>query len=333
MAKRKRLSPADPSKSPVLETKSGFPAYKDGWEGARAPIAHVAGDAAASAALAELTDEVADARAKGRMIVEVPLSAVDSAYLMRDRLGVDEDEMQSLMASLSARGQQTPIEVVDLGNGKYGLISGWRRLQALGRMAEAGDIRPALALLRRPEDTAETYLAMVEENEIRVGLSYYERARIAAVAVKQGAFTTEKEALLRIYHAASRAKRSKIRSFLTVVHALDTALMFPAAIAERTGLALAKALEARPDLAAEVCADLIKAPAKTAVEEATRIATALSGSASKPKQKALDQDTPVLGNLPLGVQAKTDSNGALTLSGTGFTPDLRQKILDWLADQ
>ena len=50
---------------------------------------------------------------------------------------------------------------------------------------------------------------MVEENEIRVGLSYYERARIVAKAVAQGVFETEKQALQRLFHTASRPKRSK----------------------------------------------------------------------------------------------------------------------------
>ena len=77
MAKRKRLTPANPaflpeasdSEPPVLETKSTIPRYKDGWEGVRkpaAPISAVAGDAAATSALAELADEMAQARRSGR---------------------------------------------------------------------------------------------------------------------------------------------------------------------------------------------------------------------------------------------------------------------------
>ena len=332
MAKRKRLTPADPAKAPVLETKSGFPAYKDGWAGTRAPIAHVAGDAAASAALSELSEQMAGARAKGRMIVELPLDAIDPAYLMRDRIAVDEDEMQSLIASLTARGQQTPIEVVDQGDGTYGLISGWRRLQALSRMAKDGDARPALALLRSPQDTAETYLAMVEENEIRVGLSYYERARIAAVAVRQGVFASEKEALLKIYHAASRAKRSKIRSFLTLVHALDGALMFPTAIAERTGLALAKALDVDAGLGPRLHSALSATPPATAEDEAELIARTMGGKAVA-RPKVPTQSLSGNRNLPENVNVETRTDGSVVVSGGGFTPALRQKLLAWLKQQ
>ncbi len=330
MAKRKRLTPADPSKTPVLETKTMFPKHKDGWEGIRAPIAHVAGDAAASAALAELTDEMATARATGRMILELPLADIDPAYLVRDRVAVDEGEMQSLMDSLRARGQQTPIEVADLGPEavpRYGLISGWRRMQALGRLsAEDGTARPALALLRTPQDATEAYLAMVEENEIRVGLSYYERARIAVVAVDQGVFDSEKQALQRIYHAASRAKRSKIRSFLSVVRALDGALAFPTSLGERAGLALSKALSEDAGLGARLRENLQATPPKTAEEEASMIATALRPAPIKeaPAKPA---------ELPAGVRAQVQPNGALKLSGPGFTPALRDRLLDWLRQQ
>jgi ParB family chromosome partitioning protein len=47
-----------------------------------------------------------------------------------------------------------------------------------------------LALIRRPETSADAYLAMVEENEIRAGISFYERARLAAEAAKLGSIPT-----------------------------------------------------------------------------------------------------------------------------------------------
>ena len=69
MAKRKRLTPATALSEPLpddLETKSGYPfgvAPKP-----RAPIAQVAGEAAAQAALNELVDEMAQARRGGRLL-------------------------------------------------------------------------------------------------------------------------------------------------------------------------------------------------------------------------------------------------------------------------
>ncbi|MGJ8547353.1 MAG: ParB/RepB/Spo0J family partition protein [Sulfitobacter sp.] len=332
MARRKRLSPMDPATAPALETKSAFSGLHDDAQSARPPIAHVAGDAAASAALAALSDEMSSARATGRMILEVPLASIDMGYLVRDRLSVDEEDMQSLVASIAARGQQTPIELADLGGGKFGLISGWRRIQALTRLSEQGDPRPALALLRSPDDAAEAYLAMVEENEIRVGLSYYERAHIVAVAVKQGVFSSEKEALQKIYHSASRAKRSKIGSFLAIVRGLGGALRFPTALGERGGLALAKALGERRGFAESLRSALEKTPPQTAEEEAELIRDMLSGAAPKPRP-AVQKPQASPRAMPEGLLADAQPNGALLVSGPAFTPAMREKLLVWLSKQ
>ena len=98
--------------------------------------------------------------------------------------------------------------------------------------------------MRRPETAADAYVAMVEENEIRLGLSQYERARVAALATERGVFESEKAALLALFATASRPKRSRIRAFLELYHALDGTLRFPAALPERLGLALVERLRA-----------------------------------------------------------------------------------------
>ena len=92
--------------------------------------------------------------------------------------------------------------------------------------------------MRRPETAQDAYVGMVEENEIRLGLSQYERARVAALAAARGVFADEEAALRALFAGASRPKRSRIRAFLELYHALDDALRFPAAIPERLGLAL-----------------------------------------------------------------------------------------------
>ena len=122
----------------------------------------------------------------------------------------------------------------------YGLISGWRRLEALKALhAETGEPRFATvqALVRRPETAADAYVAMVEENEIRVGLSQYERARVAARATERGVFPSEKAALLALFATASRPKRSRIRAFLELYHALDGVAALSGAPAGAAGAA------------------------------------------------------------------------------------------------
>ncbi|SFU17959.1 ParB/RepB/Spo0J family partition protein [Sedimentitalea nanhaiensis] len=244
MAKRKRLTPAQPG-----YLQSNPPAPSRGPLGAP-PIAQVAGDASASAALAELSDTLGRARAEGRMIETLALDSIDETHLVRDRMGFDPDEMAALLASLEARGQQTPIEVVALPepkNGKtHGLISGWRRLTALRRLqARTGEARFATVQARviTPADVQGAYVAMVEENEIRAALSLYEKGRIALQAVHRGIYPTPRAALRGLFGSVSRSRRSKIGSFLTLVEPLDRLLNHPAQIPEKLGLGLARALE------------------------------------------------------------------------------------------
>ena len=126
----------------------------------------------------------------GRLVLDVGLDAIAPDHLVRDRLPAEDADMEALRESIRAHGQRTPVEVTPLqGALPYGLISGWRRLAALRALhAETGDPRFATvqALVRRPETAAAAYVSMVEENEIRLGLSQYERARVAAIAAERG---------------------------------------------------------------------------------------------------------------------------------------------------
>ncbi|MFV1462731.1 MULTISPECIES: ParB N-terminal domain-containing protein [unclassified Phaeobacter] len=273
MAKRKRLSPAQPTYlSTAPENKSAL-----GGPGSLSapPIAQVASEAATEGALQELTAVLETARAKGLMIEEIALGAIDETHLVRDRLEQDEEEMGALVGSLRARGQQTPIEVVALGAqapaGKtHGLISGWRRLTAMRRLyAESND--PAFATIKalviQPDGAEGAYVAMVEENEIRVNLSHYERARIAVRALREGVYSSQKYALQSLFANATRAKRSKIGSFVTLVEALDEELLFPTAIREKLGLGLARAFVQDPGFADAVVAALRATARPTAEAE------------------------------------------------------------------
>jgi ParB family chromosome partitioning protein len=288
MAKRKRLSPAQNS------YLSGAPESKSALAGPLptpspsaapiAPIAQVAGAASTEAALQEVTQVLQQARARGLMVEEIALDQIDETHLVRDRIAQDEDEMEALMGSLRARGQQTPIEVVPLqgriDGTSWGLISGWRRLSALRRLyAETSEPEFATikALVIRPDSAEAAYVAMVEENEIRVNLSHYERARIAVRALKEGVFPSQKKALQGLFANAPRAKRSKIGSFVTLVEALDAVLYFPTAISEKLGLALVRQIGEDPGFAARLKTALQAAERPTAAEELVVLNAALAG--------------------------------------------------------
>ncbi len=381
MAKRKRLTPAllgpapgfeiNPDSADSIEIQGAAPEVKSmlrllGMQPAP-PIARVAADAATQAALAELSGAMTAAREEGRLVLRLPLADVDAGHLVRDRITLDEEELEGLVASIREHGQRTPVEVTEIASGRYGLISGWRRIQALHRLfSTLGEDRfgYVLALVRRPETAADAYVAMVEENEIRASLSYYERARIAGRAVELGVFETEKQALQRLFSNASRARRSKIGSFLTIWRHLDPVLRFPAAIPERLGLVLEKAVEtANPALLETFLVEMREKPAANAAAEQARLqafaavkpddgASGLGAPGSAPGSRRLDPvshekqvgavvapnpDTP---HVPQRQEVRTGvfleiSGGftrpVLTLSGPGVDPNFRERLEHWLA--
>ncbi|WP_179381633.1 ParB/RepB/Spo0J family partition protein [Jannaschia marina] len=330
MAKRKRLEVGTP---PAVETKETAPGQgapaASGGAGAMAPVAQVTGQAAGMAALQEMSDFIATARAEGRLVAALPLGQIEVDHLQRDRLmpeapGTDED-MQALIESLRARGQQVPIDVVRLRSRpgeRYGLISGMRRVTALRALhAETREARFSTVKARviRPETLPAAYLSMVEENEIRAGVSFYERARVAVKAVEAGAFTDLPAALKGLYGNVSRAKRSKIGSFAEVVSALDGALRFPAALSEKRGLALVAALRADPALAGRLVAALDAAGASDASAEQKVLTTALTPPKPTPEPTRA---------APVDLRRR---GADLVLSGPGVTPALQRDLAAWLA--
>jgi hypothetical protein len=179
---------------------------------------------------------------------------------------------------------------------------------------------------------------MVEENEVRQGLSYYERARIAARAVDLGVFNSERQALQQLFAAASRARRSKIGSFLSVYRALDDALRFPAAIPERLGLALAKALAERPGDVASLAAELKADPPADPAAELARLHQL---SSPQKGSDTAEKDSKRAGSgtrkeLRPGVFLDVSggfTRPVLTLSGPGVDPGFRERLEAWLAGQ
>ena len=327
MAKRKRLSPANPV---FMDDKAtAAPSVMK-----RAPIAEVASETSAVAAMTKLSQEMTEAREDGRMVIDLRLDQIDLTYLMRDRLVTDEVEMEALMASIRDSGQKAPIDVALIAPGRYGLISGWRRCEAIRRLAAAGaGAYTVKALLRRSESMSDSYVSMVEENEIRVGLSYYERARIIAKVVEHQVFDSHKAALLTLFRSASRAKRSKIRSFLVLVETLDGGLKFPHVIGERLGLQLAKQIEADPTFAPRIEAQLQAAPAPDAEAEISALGAMLgtvSARKTRPRPKPDFTQHEMRPGLNVRLYGKADK---LELSGPALTDDLRRRLLDWLQNQ
>ena len=289
-----RPAPASPSAEPAPPPRP------------RAPIAQIAGGLASEAALEEMGAALASARREGRLIQALPLAAVEAGHILRDRLesAATGEDMEALVASLRASGQRTPIEVEDLGGGRFGLISGWRRLTALRRLAseDGPGARPAtvLAVVRAPAEAADAYLAMVEENEIRAGLSFWERARIVRRAAEAGVFADEGAALRGLFGAASKSRRSKIGAFVPVVAALDGALPFPEAVSERLGLALAAALKEDAGFGAALAAALGRERPASPEEQAACLSAALDWRTGETEADAGETGVGETGAVPQG---------------------------------
>jgi ParB family chromosome partitioning protein len=325
MAKRKRLTPAL-----FNDSKQALNIHSETVR-ERPPIAQVAGETATEAAFAEVAGALASAREEGRLIVKLPLEAIETGHLVRDRINFDSEEMDALKTSLRARGQQVPVEVVPLdegeraGEGRYGLISGLRRVMALKAIG-AGE---ALALVRRPESSAEAYLAMVEENEIRSGISFYERARLASEAVRLGLYPDAQGAIASLFASASPAKRSKIGSFVRLHEALGCALRYPTAIPERLGLALTGLLDRDSQAAARVVAALdVALPTDAAAERAVLERALADVSTGPARVKAQRSDPPREITDGIRIEAR---RGRVVLSGSGVTDALQRELEEWLA--
>jgi ParB family chromosome partitioning protein len=183
-------------------------------------------------------------------MVAVPVSDIEADALIRDRTTLDEAQMQELRESIAANGLRLPIEIFELAtpieNGpRYGLLSGYRRLMAirgLFELTEAPKYQSIRAIIRPEPAAHDAFIAMIEENEIRAQLSNFERGRIAVIAAQQGTIVNVEEAVNRLFATSSKAKRSKIRSFAVVFEELGDMLVFPDALTEKQGLAVAQAL-------------------------------------------------------------------------------------------
>jgi hypothetical protein len=232
------------------------------------------------------------------------------------------------------RGEDFPV-------GRYGLISGWRRFMALEKLwLETKEARfdVILALVKQPTASADAYVAMVEENEIRSNLSYYERARLVVQAVRAGVFQSDKDALQTLFANVSWSKRSKIKSFMTIVTELGGVLRFPAGLSERLGLALSKALSEDEFFVARVSILLSEADAQDQAAEQRILQRALAQEKTVTKAPISDtkrENRTVLSDAFLiapGVRISTAEN-QITLEGDGVNPGFTERLKDWLRDQ
>lgn len=322
MARRKRLSAfgiSEEDPKPEVAPQRGMP-----------PVARMAGDAAARSALDELAHEMHQARENGRLVMELALDAIEAQHLTRDRMAIDPEDMDALIASIRSRGQQSPIEVVALDGGRYGLISGARRLAAFRHLKQAtnnAQFDRIKALLRPASTAPDAYLAMVEENEIRSDLSFYERGRLAYEAARLGVFASPADAVKALFVHVSPSKRSKILNFVALHEALGPSLHFPEAIPEKLGLALVREIQRDPELGIRIRKGLEAETHTTAKDERALLDKALQDCGTA---KTRPLKTPSTDCTPCSTVRLKGSAGRIVISGKGVTDRLIADLEVWL---
>jgi ParB family chromosome partitioning protein len=348
MAKRRKLEA--PSADDLTRLEAEFQRDTPLKGPMSAPIAQVAADTAQAADLRSTEERAEAARNRtdaerlreaeeaGRLIVEIPLDEIDEMAVIRDRMSMDAEELEELKRSIASHGLRLPIEVFERsepgGEKRYGLLSGYRRFMAMRSLRElwSGDRYGAIrAVVRDPGAMGGTFVAMVEENEVRADLSHFERGRISVLAAQEGAFVNTEAAVDALFATGSKAKRSKIRSFALIFEELGDMLVFPESLREKDGLKLASALRsggeaALRDALAQAAPDTPEDELQVILStiEAMTPATVDPSRGGRPKRSTTRSRT-----TDAGVRVEVEQDGSdwvLRLSGERVNGELMRTI-------
>lgn len=271
MTKRRRMFEIEMPDDTSPETKT-FPAGKAAKRG---PMATAISENADSLREREevagkirdendaLAHDYVRARAAGLVIEMIPLDAISTYKLIRDRTQKEDFDLNDLVNSIRDLGLSNPIRLEEAEGEKYELIQGFRRLQAYKTLRdETGDAdrwgRIPAGVLPRGEGLAGLYRRMVDENLIRKDLSFAEMATLAVEYAKDPQIEMQdpRKAVATLFESASYQKRSYIRSFIPVVEALSDVLDYPHELPRALGLAVSNAIETEPAIIKAIRDDL-----------------------------------------------------------------------------
>lgn len=239
-----------------------------------------------------LATEFVRLKREGLIVDRVPLDAVVSDKLMRDRQPGDDDELEELMRSIREIGLSNPLRVEAREDGKYELIQGMRRLMAFRALFDqTGDDSFAtvpVGIVPPDSELHTSYRRMVDENLIRKDISFAEMATLARRYAGDPANGCPEvaEAVSVLFKSASDTKRSYIRAFAELLARMDKVLEHPQRIPRNVGVDLKRALDRDPGLLQQVSLALRSEPERDAAREIEILRGFLGGPPDLPTGKS-----------------------------------------------
>ncbi|SDE42232.1 ParB/RepB/Spo0J family partition protein [Ruegeria marina] len=230
----------------------------------------------------KLAHELVRLKKEGLITDLVPLDAIRTEKLTRDRADGPDPELEELKTSIREIGLSNPIRVEQNADGSYELVQGMRRLSAYRALfEETGDDRylriPAGILSEASRD--DQYRRMVDENLIRKDISFAEMGALARAYAEDPENECEDvdKAVSVLFKSASYTKRSYIRAFASLLSVLGASLAHANDIPRNLGVDLKRRLDVDPDLVLRLQTSLAMRPERTSAEELAILRGALEG--------------------------------------------------------
>lgn len=223
----------------------------------------------------------------GLVVDMIPVEQISASKLIRDRSARGDGDVEDLKTSIKALGLSNPIRVEQVGEGRYELVQGWRRLAAYrALLAETGDAayaRIPAGLMAKGETLEGLYRRMVDENMVRKDISWAEMANLARAYAQDEATGCRDldQAVNVLFATANPQKRSYVRRFAFLMRAMETSLAHPEAIPRQVGLSVANRIENEPGSSGALARALAARPARTAEEELAILRAFAEGEAEE----------------------------------------------------
>lgn len=253
----------------------------------------------------------------------IPLEAIDTHKLIRDRHKGTDYELPELVASIREIGLSNPIRVEPGAEGRYELIQGFRRLSAYrALLEETGDAQWAripAGIAARGDALEDLYRRMVDENLVRKDISFAEMAQLAlhyAMDPQTEEHDPEKAVAL-LFKSAGYQKRSYIRNFIRLVEALGETLLYPQEIPRALGLALSARLDEVPGTAAAIKAELRDWDTRSVKDELEVLRRYVGGDADGAGAAARPVKAPVAGKAKTSFQLTRPQGSAKCVAANG----------------